>query len=292
MKQKILVLGVVALLAVNAYAQRPLIMAQQVTEAMTGGVASAFSKNVPLTVLDAEVLSNGVMRAQFTAAPKVYVSSMQLFKRVQANRGFKGLDPADMRLLETKFEALDGIVHSQTAAFMGYRGALWSERPEGNVDVLLTSQVNSMINLLDIQLYMRQHNNEFPQLFTVAPGGWLLATDVWTNRGGTEAVRRVLDILVEEQAGQANPEVVSQLLALYAGASNPIPLRSVVEQLQNWRAAHNTQTLAPQLPVDLGAASSLRSNAENLWLSMQIRLLQLMPNIELPQILKDAKVTQ
>ena len=72
-----------------------------------------------------------------------------------------------------------------------------------------------------------------------------------------------------------------------------MPIQTVVEQLENWRAAHHDATQAPQLPQDLGAASSLRSsNAENLWLSMQIRLLQLTPNIELPQVLKEANVTR
>lgn len=291
MNKKVLaLLGVCALVAANAYAQRPFKMAK-VTEAMTGGVPSAFSSNVHVNVLNAEMIGNQVRRAQFAATPKMYLSSAQLFQRVEASAGLKGLEPTDVRLLAVKFKDLDEIVRLQTADFWGYRGALWGAKPASRAEVLAHPQVEGMLNVLEIQRYMQQHHNEFPQLFTVAPGGWLLITDLWTNREGNAALQQVLDILIKEQAGQVNPEVVAQLVALYTGASNPVPVQAVVEQLKNWRIANNAPTQVPQLPRDLGAASSLGgSNAENLWLSMQIRLLQLAPGMEPPQVLKNAKV--
>ncbi|MBP5404125.1 MAG: hypothetical protein J6Y17_03440 [Elusimicrobiaceae bacterium] len=293
MNKKVFILGVAALLAANAYAQRPLKMAKYMAQTVQGGLGGALSKNVPVTVLNAEMLGNQILRAQVVASSKMYVSSAQLFTQVQQNNGLKNLEPANVKLLGTKFSNLDEIVRLKKSAFTGYRGALLSERPAVDEELMQNEQVSGMLNVLDVQRYMQSNNNEFPQLFTVNNNGWLLATDIWTSREGTEAFRQVLDILIQEQAGQVNSAIVSQLAALYANASNKVPVQTVVEQLENWRAAHGAPTQAPLLPTDLGIASSLRgSNAENLWLSMQIRLLQLIPGIELPQVLKEAKVTQ
>ncbi len=290
-KKVFAVLGACVLLTATAYAQRPLKMAKQSIDAMTGGVPSAFSTKVPVTLLNAEVVGNRVLRVQFSAVNNMYIASPELFKQVQASQALKMLSAEDVRLLEAKFNRLDEIVKLRTSAFAGYRGALLSERPSLREDVLLNPQVNSMLHVLDIQHYMQLNNNEFPQLFTVNKGGWLLATNIWSSSEGNKAIRQVLDLLIKEQAGQVDVAVVSQLTALYAGASNAIPVKTVVEQLQNWRAAHNTTTNSPKLPKDLSEVS-LRSNAENLWLTMQIRLLQLTPGIELPEILKNAVVTQ
>ena len=202
MRKKILIMGAAALLSANAYAQRPLKMAKNVTEAMTGGVSSAFSSNVPVSVINAQMLGNQVVRAQFAAIPKVYLSSAQLFKQVEQSHGLKNLEPADIKLLEAKFNNLDEVVKLQIAAFTGYRGALLSERPGLPADVLMNAQVNSMLQVLDIQHYIQMHNNEFPQLFTINPSGWLLTTDLWNSREGMEIFRQVLDILIKEQAGQ------------------------------------------------------------------------------------------
>lgn len=290
MNKKVFVLvGVCVLLTANAYAQRPFKMAK-VTEAMTGGVPSAFSRDVSVRVLNAQVLGSRVARAQFVPTNPLYLSSSELFKRVAASQVLKGLEPKEVHLLEAKFANLDEIVALQTAAFSGYRGALLSEKPMLHQKVLLDPQVNSMLNVLDVQHYMQLHDNQFPQLFTVTQGGWLLATDIWASRGGNEAVRQVLDILIKEQFGQIPPAIVDQLVTLYKGASNAVPVNTVVEQLQNWRAAHDTVTESPKLPKELGEVS-FRSNAENLWLTMQIRLLQLTPGMELPEILKTANVT-
>ena len=291
-KKVFVVLGALVLLATSAQAQRrPLKMAKQITDAMTGNVPSAFSSQAPVTVLNAEVVGNKVLRAQFALTNPKYISSVELFKRVKDNDALKTMEVADVHLLETKFNHLDEVVKLQTAPFAGYRGALLNEKPMLSDEVLLNPQVNGMLNVLDIQHYMQKHDNEFPQLFTVNQGGWLLATNIWTSHEGNNAVRQVLDILIKQQAGQVSPAVVAQLTALYANASNTVPVETVVDQLKNWRVAHHTEAEAPKLPQDLGEAS-LRSNAETLWLTMQIRLLQLTPGIELPEVLKTAQVTQ
>ena len=278
-------------MSTSAYAQKNQLAVRSL-QAMTGGVPSAFTKEAALSVQSARTLGQRITSAQFTLANSKYISSSQLFNQVVQTRSLPNLMPEEERILAAKFEHLDELVQLGTPEFTGYHGALWSATPTtGRPEVLRSPQVQSMVELLDLQQYMRLNKNEFPRLFTVSAGGWLLASDCLSSQEGNSAFRKVVDILIKEQAGEASPVVVEQLALLYAQASNPVPVKAVVEQLKAWQNAHNTTTEAPRLPKDVSEVS-LRSSAETLWLTTEIRLLQLTPGIELPEIIKTAKVTQ
>ncbi len=288
-KKVFAVLGACALLTATAYAQRPLKMAKHVTEAMTGGLPSVFSTKIPVTVLQADVLGNVVRRAQFAAANQMYMPSAELFKRVQANEALKAFSAEEVRLLETKFGRLDEIVKLKSAAFEGYRGALLSERPVLQQEILLDSQVSSMLNVLDIQHYMQLNNNEFPQLFTPMENGWKTTAKGLDTAEGNKIFFKVLDILVQEQAGKVNPAIINQLVMLRSAASNHPSIDALVKALADWHEAFPNAG-DPKLPTEIENVN-LWHEAEKLWLVTEIRLLQLTPDIELPEVLKTAQVT-
>ena len=291
MKKKVFaVLGACVLLTATAYAQRPLKMAKQSFDAMTGGVPSAFSTRVPVTVLSADVVGNVVRRAQFATANQMYLSSAELFKRVQANEALKALPAETVRLLETKFGRLDEIVKLKSTSFNGYRGALLSERPMLKQKVFLDPQVNSMLNVLDIQHYMQVNNNEFPQLFAPMKNGWKTTAKGLDTADGNSAFFKVLDILVQQQAGKVSPAIVNQLVMLRSAACNRPSIDALVKSLGDWHEAFPNAG-DPKLPTEIENVNVWRE-AEKLWLVTEIRLLQLTPGIELPEVLKNAVVTQ
>lgn len=291
MKKISIVVTMLCLLAsMQGYAQKGNLVKQSL-QALTGGVPSAFSQEVAVVLERASLAGTRITSAQFTLANTNYLPSTVLFDRVAQNGGLRALSAEDVQALGQKFEGLDDIVKTKSSPYAGYRGALLSAAPTGRPEVLLNKTVGSMTDLLDLQHYMQFHGNQFPHLFTVTSNGWLLPTDCLASREGNAAFRQVLNLLIRQQAGLLDEAIVSQLVALHAQASNPVALQTVVEQLMNWRAAHNTTTLAPRLPHDLTEVS-LRSDAETLWLTMEIRLLQLTPGIELPEVLKTAQVTQ
>lgn len=284
------VVAVVLLAGTNGYAQKAL-WANKSLQAITGQVPSAFSKTAALSVRSAKLIGARVSSAQISLANSSYVSSSALFSRVSQTGGFKALQEKDVQLLKAKFENLDDVVTAKVAPFAGYGGALLSEELPGMPAPLSDTTVASMTRLLDLQYYMQTHNNEFPHLFTVTSDGWLLPSDCLASREGNTAFLRVVDILVKDQLGQTSPAVVEQLVLLHAQASNPVPVKTVVEQLAAWQRAHNNTTQAPRLPKDVTEVS-LRSDAETLWLTTEIRLLQLTPDADIPEVIKTAQVTQ
>ncbi len=125
-----------------------------------------------------------------------------------------------------------------------------------------------MTQLLDIQYYMQQSNNQFPYLFSVSERGWLTSTTSLLSSAGNRAFLNVVDLLVKEQAGEVDAAVIEQLVILHTVAQNAVPVAHVEEPLKNWRLAANDPTGAPQLPTNMGGVS-LRADAENLWLAVE-----------------------
>ena len=276
--------ALVLLAGMNGYAQKKQ-LAQKAMESLTGAVPSAFSKVAPVALRNGALNGSRIMLAQFMLADSKYMTSADLFSQVKASQVLT-LVPQEMNVLETKFAKLDNEVLAQPAT--GYLGALWRMAPASSPETLGNPQVYAMMDLLNIQQYMKAHNDEFPQIFNVLKGGWLTATDCLNSPEGNRAFLSVISILVKETAGQASPAVVDQLVTLYAGARNQVPVKEVVRGLQDWRLA-NRSADAPKLPKDMDGIS-LRANPETLWLSVQIRLLQLTPGIELPEVLRTANV--
>ncbi len=279
-------LSAVALLAgMNGYAQKKQ-MAQKAMEALTGGVPSAFSKVAPVALSNGAVTGSRIALAQFTLADSKYMSSTELFNRVNASRAFAAMPVTEVKALEVKFANLDGEVLAQPQA--GYVPVLWNMEPAVAPEVLGNTQVYAMTDLLNIQQYMKAHNDEFPQIFSVLEGGWLTVTDCLNSPEGNRAFLGVVSILVKEAVGQASPAVVHQLVTLYAGARNQVSVPDIARGLEDWRSA-NPGADAPKLPTDMDGIS-LRANPESLWLAVQIRLLQLTPGLELPEVLCTANV--
>ena len=157
-------------MSTSAYAQKNQLAVRSL-QAMTGGVPSAFTKEAALSVQSARVVGQQIAVAQFTLANSKYISSSQLFNQVVQTRSLPNLMPEDERILAAKFEHLDELVQLGTPEFTGYRGALWSATPTtGRPEVLMNPQVQSMIELLDLQQYMRLHKNEFPRRMVVGLG--------------------------------------------------------------------------------------------------------------------------
>lgn len=258
---------------------------------LAGEVPSAFSHTVPISLVRTDVLGRKVVAAQVTLQNAAYVSSAVLFSRVKAAQGLNVLPAAEVKALETKFNQLDLAVQSTASVHTGYVGALWNTTPAVGPLTLTDANVQQMTQVLDIQRYMQLNDNEFPHVFSISQGGWLLSTNCLTTSEGNRAFMNVVELLVKEQAGQANAVVIEHLVNLHANALNQVPLQQVVEQLKSWRVAANNPTGAPKLPMDMSGVS-LRSNVENLWLAAEIRLLQLTPDIELPEILQTAQVTR
>ena len=287
-KKVFVVLGALSLATVSAYAQRPLKMAK-LTEAMTGCVSSAVSQTVPVSFVGAEVLGRHIARAQFMQTNRVYVSSADLFKRVVPLSSMQKLPAAERKALEVKFAQLDLAVKTAQNRQLGYIGALWNTSPAVTAETLQTTHVQSMTQLLDIQRYMQLNDHNFPQVFTINEGGWLQTTDCMTSVEGNRAFLGVVDLLVKEQTGRVPQAIIDQLVALHATARNAMSIPQLVKQLESWRSANATMD-APRLPSNVEGVS-LRNNPEALWLAAEIRLWQLTPEIELPEILKNAQVT-
>lgn len=283
------VLGACVLLTATSYAQRPLKMAK-VADAMTGGVPSAFSRTAPVSFVGADVVGRKIAAAQFTQTNAVYVSSMDLFQQVSPLSSIQKLPVAERQALKAKFAQLDLSVKTAQNQNLGYLGALWNTTPAVQMETLRISHVQSMTQLLDIQRYMQLNDHMFPQIFQVGEGGWLYATDCLGTVEGNRAFVGVVDLLVKEQNGRVPQVIVEQLVKLHASARNALSVTEVVKQLENWRALNGNVQAAPKLPKEGGF--TLRNNPEGIWLATEIRLLQLTPDMELPEILKTAVVTQ
>lgn len=289
-KKVFAVLGACALLTATAYAQRPLKMAKHVTEAMTGAVPSAFSRTAPVSFVGANVVGRKIAAAQFAQTNTVYISSADLFQQVVTLTGMQKLPAVERQALQVKFTQLDLSVKTAQNQNLGYLGALWNTTPAVQAATLQDSHVQSMTQLLDVQRYMQLNDHMFPQIFQIGDGGWLYATDCLGTVEGNRAFVGVVDLLVKEQEGRVPQVIVDQLVKLHASARNALSVTEVVKQLENWRALNENAKEAPKLPKEGGF--SLRNNPESLWLATEIRLLQLTPNIELPEVLKTAVVTQ
>ncbi|MBR5151518.1 MAG: hypothetical protein IKW71_01645 [Elusimicrobiaceae bacterium] len=289
-KKMFALLGVFVLLSTASYAQHPLKMAKRATD-MTGGVPSAFSKQSPVAVVTASVIDRKIASAQvmLSQADK-YISSADLFARVAPLSSMQKLPAVERKALEVKFAQLDLSVQTATNKDLGYLGALWSSSPAVTAQTLQTPHVQNMTQLLDIQRYMQLNADQFPQLFQMNQGGWLYATSCLSTPAGNRAFVGVVDILVRQQYGRVPEVIVNQLVQLHASARNALTVEQVVKQLESWRAATGNLQGAPQLPKEGGF--TLRANPEDIWLATEIRLLQLTPGIELPQILKEAKVSR
>ncbi len=263
-------------------------LAQKSLRAMTGQVPSAFSTNMGLSVRSASMLGNRITKVQFALQDATYLSSAELFGRVQASRVFSQVPAVKLHALENKFSHLDAVAvtHPQS----GYVSALHSMSPALSAELAADSNVAAMIDVLNIQQYMRLNDNQFPEIYTILSGGWLSATSCLDSMEGNRAFLGVVSILVKEQTGEVSPAVVEQLVALHAQARNVPTVQDVLKGLQEWQQA-NRSSDAPKLPTNMEGLS-LRNNPETLWLTTEIRLLQLTPNIELPEVLKNAKVTQ
>ncbi len=258
---------------------------------LTGKVPSAFSHVAPVALVSADVLGRKVLAAQVSLRNMTYISSAELFTQVQRTPAMHSLPAKELKALELKFAQLDLSVESASNKQLGYLGALWETLPAVEAGTLMHPLVAQMTQLLDLQRYMSHNDNTFPHVFSVAQGGWLLATSCLTSVEGNHAFLNVVNLLVKEQANQANPVVMKQLVALHAGAQNQVPVQQVVEQLKNWREANSAPAGFPTLPKSMDGVS-LGMNAESLWLATEIRLLQLTPGIELPEILQTAKVSR
>lgn len=291
MNQKVcVVLSALVLVSASASAQRPLKMAKKVTEAMTGAVPSAFSSAAPVSFVGGELVGRQIAKAQFAQTNSIYISSVDLFKRVVTLSSMQKLPAAERKALEMKFAQLDLSVKTATNKNLGYMGALWNTSPAVQPQTLQASHVQSMTQLLDIQRYMQLNDQMFPQVFTIHEGGWLQATDCLSSAEGNRAFMGVVDILIKQAQNRVPQAVVDQLVALHVSARNALPVVQVVKQLENWRAIFNDPNGAPQLPKEGGV--SLRQNPEALWLATEIRLLQLTPGLELPEVLKTAQVVR
>lgn len=259
--------------------------------ALTGEVPSAFSRVAPVAFMRTDVLGRKILAAQISLRNAQYVSSAELFSKVQQTTGMHLLPAKELKALELKFAQLDESVEAVSNKKMGYLGALQATLPAVEAETLSHPLVAQMTQLLDLQRYMSRHDNAFPHVFSIAPGGWLLATPSLTSVEGNRAFLNVVDLLVKEQANQADPTIINQLVALHAGAQNQVLVQQLVEQLKNWREANNAPEGFPTLPKNMDGVS-LGINAESLWLATEIRLLQLTPDIELPEILQTAKVAR
>ncbi len=290
-KKVFVVLGVCALLSAPAYAQRPLKMAKQVTEAMTGAVPSAFSSKAPLSFVGGEYVDRQITKAQFAATNPMYVSSANLFKQVQKAQGVEQISLKNQLNLTDKFNRLDVAVKTSPYKQSTYLGTLWNMDPVTDPTVLAVPNVKAMTDLLDVQRYMQIHNNIFPQLFSLEKDGILRVAEGLESQTGSQAFMGMLSILVKEAQGLVSPVIVEQLATLRLHARNQVDIHMLIIQLENWRMANNDLTGAPKLPSDMEGVS-LRNNAEGLWLATEIRLLQLAPNMELPDVLKNAPVVR
>ncbi len=284
-------LGVCVLLTANAYAQRPLKMAKQVTDAMTGAVPSAFSSAAPVSFVGGELVGRQIAKAQFAATNPVYVSSANLFKRVQQAQGVEQISLKNQLNLTDKFNRLDVAVKTSAYKQTSYLGALWNMDPVTDPTILAVPNVKAMTDLLDVQRYMQTHDGVFPQLFSIGQDGFLRVAEGLESQAGSQAFMGMLSILIKQQQGLISPVIAEHLANLRAHARNQVDVDLLVAQLENWRLANENPTGAPQLPNSMEGVS-LRNNAEALWLATEIRLLQLMPDMELPEVLKTAQVTR
>lgn len=271
----------------NAYAQNNR-LAEKSLKALTGQVHSAFSTTAPLSVQSVNMLGRKIAAAQFTLKTSAYISSAELFKRVRTSRALENVKPAEAQLLEQKFNQLDAV--AMTRPVGGYVGALWEMSPATDPEVLADTNVYAMTDLLNIQQYMQSHENMFPEIYYILEGGWLTASSCLDSPEGNQAFLGVVSILTKEQTGAVSPAVVEQLVALHAHANNTPRVQDVVNGLKEWRKANHSDD-APKLPTDMEGLS-LRNNPETLWLTTEIRLLQLTPDENIPEIIKTAKVTK
>ena len=286
-KISILLTALFLLAGANGYAQKnPL--AQKSLKALTGEVPSAFSTTAPLSVQSVNMIGDRIKSAQFALRTSSYISSAELFKRVNTSRVLENVKPSEKRLLEQKFAHLDAVAVTRPGG--GYIGALWSMSPATDPEVLANPNVYAMTDLLNIQQYMQLHGNMFPEIYYVLEGGWLTASSCLDSPEGNQAFMGVVSILVKEQTGAVSPAVVEQLVALHAHANNTPRVQDVVNGLKDWRKANHSED-APKLPTDM-EGFSLRNNPETLWLTTEIRLLQLTPDENIPEIIKTAKVTK
>ena len=290
LKKSFVVLGALAFATVGAYAQRSLKLTK-VTEKMTGGVSSAFSAQAPLSFVDATVINHRIAAAKFAGTNPVYVSSGNLLERVRQAQGLKSVPLAAQRKLTEQFSQLDVAVKTAQHRQNSYLGALRRMTPTTDPAVLADPDVKAMTELLDVQRYMQTHDNIFPQLFSLEKDGVLRVGAALENPSASQAFMGTLSILVKQSQGLMNPVIVEQLAVLRAHARNRADVEQLTKMLENWRLATGNLTGAPQLPAGMEGVS-LRNNAESLWLATEIRLLQLTPDIELPEVLKTAQVVR
>ncbi len=273
----IVVSALLVLAATQAYAQKNE-LAKRSLQALTGQVPSAFSHSAALSVRSASMLGARIAQAEFALKNKNYVTAAELFAG-EAPR-LAHLSSPQMRHLSKAFTALDDIHGAKTSSIeLLHSYGIPS-------DILADTTIKLMANILDVQNYMLAHNNEFPQLFTPMENGWKSTAAGLDTKEGNYAFWNVLGILISEQEGKASPVIVEQLVALRHNASNRVSVDALIKSLQEWRAAG----VSPTLPTAIDNVS-LWQEAEKLWLVTEIRLLQLTPGIELPEVLKNAQVT-
>lgn len=287
-KKMFVALIALALLAsVNGYAQKRQ-LARRMMQSLTGTAPNRCAKETSVMMRAMKLSGLRVSAAQVMMADATFVSSAELFSSVKATQVFSEVPAKELQLLEDKFAQLDAVVLEQPRA--GYIGALWQLPPASSPAMLADAQVYAMTDVLEVQQYMKANDGQFPRVYSTREGGWLITTDCLNTPEGNRAFLGVVSILVKEQAGEVSQAVVDQLVTLHAAATNPVAMRDVVNQLKAWQESSPSHS-APQLPSSLEGIS-LRANAESLWLATEIRLLQLTPGLELPEILKTAQVTQ
>ncbi len=253
----------------------------QKTKGMMVGV-SALSKSRAAAVLEAR------LARQLVVSP-AYISSGELFTNVVVvNKEFAAWHTY-VPVYARHFAALDTRAASAPHP-LGYRGVLVEmlNTQEFTPTLFLNPHIQFVMSLLDIQFYMQNHAHHFPRVFEVSAQGELIPTSVGVDRSAKEAFLNVAAILSEQAKGGVNPVIVEQLLLLNAQAPNRVPVAVLETQLARWLTAHDNP---PQLPQHAGVLS-LDTPVEELWLAVEIRLLQLTPGLELPAGLQQARVVQ
>ena len=268
----------------NGYAQTKQI-AKQALEEMTGKVPSAFSQSAKVALQRASLIGSRVMEAQFMLADPAYISSAELFKREAAANRFSHLPEQRVAVLAKSFAALDDLAaENNLGAFVNLRKNT-TQLPD---EVFFDANLRLMTDLLDVQAYMKLHQKEFPQLFAPEENGWTTVANGLDTPEGNVAFLKMLNILILEQYGKVSPAVIEQLVLLRQNASNPPSVKALVKSLEDWREAF-PDAGEPKLPPALDGVNLWRE-AERLWLVTEIRLLQLTPDIELPEVLKNVNV--
>lgn len=290
MNKKIIVLSVGLLLSSAPVCAQRTLKLSQMSEAFTGGVPSAFSHVASVSVINAEVIGSRVAAAQFALNSGKYLSSAQLFEQVAPLQAVPQLPFAQRQALETKFANLDVAVRSTVGKHESYSDALRNGSPVLSAQALQVPHLQSMTQLLEVQRYMKEHKDHFPQIFELSEQGWLRTTDEMSTPQGNSAFLGVVEILVKEQTHSVPQVIVDQLVTLHASARNIATPEQLARQLQTWQSATELTTGGvPKLPTGTEGLS-LRSNPEELWLATEIRLWQLTPNAQLPEILQNISV--